>query len=101
VGRILHWRELNGYSFSDLSPRGPRHAFPHVYRYRLRPLSPTRCQVEVTVAGRWTTPLLPRPLVRLWLAWVFSHVATSARNALVGLTAGAALHDPSRLRSRT
>jgi hypothetical protein len=89
VGRILQWRELHGYSFSDLSPRGPRRAFPHVYRYRLRPLSPDRCRVEVTVAGLWTTPLVPRPLVRLWLAWVFSHIATSARNALVELTARA------------
>ena len=35
------WRELDGYSFSDLSPRGPRARFPHVYRYRL-PLSPDR-----------------------------------------------------------
>ena len=87
VGRILSWRELEGYSFSDLSPRGPRHAFPHVYRYRLRPLAPARCRVEITVAGLWTTRWLPGPLVRLWLAWVFSHIATSARNALVELTA--------------
>ena len=89
VGRILHWRELDGYSFSDLSPRGPRAAFPHVYRYRLRPLSPQSCRVEITVAGLWTTPLLPRFLVRLWLAWVFSHIAASARNALLDLTRGA------------
>jgi hypothetical protein len=89
VGRILHWRELNGYSFSDLSPRGPRHAFPHVYRYRLRAASRVRCQVVITVAGLCKTQVLPRPLVRLWLAWVFSHIATSARNALLEQTSAA------------
>jgi hypothetical protein len=87
LGRILHWRELDGYSFSDLSPRGPRSAFPHVYRYRLRALPPDRCQVEITVAGLWTTPFLPRPLIRLWLRWVFSHIAVSAHNSLLELTA--------------
>ena len=86
VGRILCWRENEGYSFSDLSANGPRSAFPHTYRYRLRPVSPGRCTVEITVAGRWTTTRVPRPLVRLWLRWVFSHIAASVRNTLIELT---------------
>ena len=92
VGRILQWRENEGYSFSDLSPRGLRRAFPHVYRYRLRPLSADTCQVEITVAGLWTTPLVPCFLVRLWLAWVFSHIATSARNSMLDLTSRSTDH---------
>jgi hypothetical protein len=87
VGRILSWRENDGYSFSDLSARGPRVAFPHVYRYRLRSMGAGRCAVEVTIAGLWTTRPMPRWLVRLWLRWVFSHIATSVRNALLEATA--------------
>ena len=86
VGRILQWRENHGYSFSDLSPRGPRRAFPHIYRYRLRPLDPNRCQVEITIAGLWTSTFIPRPVVRLWLRWVFSHIVASVHNALLETT---------------
>ena len=83
TGRILQWRENEGYSFSDLSRDGPRRGFPHVYRYRLRPRGPSRCAVEITVAGLWTATFLPRPLVRLWLGWVFAHIAASAHNSLL------------------
>ena len=83
VGRILQWAEGVGYSFSDLSRRGPRAGFPHVYRYRLRPGGPSRCVLEITIAGRWTARFLPRPLVRLWLRWVFSHIVFSVHNALL------------------
>ena len=89
LGRILQWRENEGYSFSDLSRDGPRRAFPHVYRYRLRPLGPRRCAVEITVAGLWTATFLPRPLVRFWLAWVFSHIAASVQNTLLELVSAA------------
>ena len=85
VGRILQWQENAGYSFSDLSRRGPRYGFPHVYRYRLWPAA-AGCVVEVTIAGRWTLGAVPRWLVRLWLRWVFSHIVRSVENTLIALT---------------
>ena len=83
VGRILQWREGSGYSFSDLSRRGPRAGFPHVYRYDLHPLCESRCALDVIVAGLWTMPLVPRPLVRLWLLWVFSHIVRRVEFELI------------------
>lgn len=94
VGRILQWQEGRGYSFSDLSRRHPFAGFPHVYRYRLLPAGPSRCVLEVTVAGRWTTPLLPRWAARLWLTWVFTHIAASVGNTLLALLAAAAQRHP-------
>ena len=86
VGRILQWRERRGYSFSDLSPRGPRSAFPHVYSYGLHPLGDGRCRIDILIAGLWTTTFIPRPLVRLWLRWVFSHIVQSVRQSVLQLT---------------
>ena len=83
VGRILTWDEGRGYSFSDLSRRRPRAAFPHAYRYELHPLDGDRCSLEIFIRGRWTMCLLPPPLVRLWLAWVFSHIARSVENEML------------------
>lgn len=94
IGRILQWQEGLGYSFSDLSRRNPLAAFPHVYRYRLLPTGPSRCMLEVTVAGRWTTPLLPRWAARLWLTWVFTHIAASVENTLLALLAAAPPRSP-------
>jgi hypothetical protein len=88
VGRILKWEEGVGYSFSDLSRAGPRCAFPHVYRYRLRAAGPSRCMIELTIAGLWTTRWLPPPLVRLWLLWIFSHIARSVQNTLLASPCG-------------
>lgn len=84
VGRILQWEENAGYSFSDLSRRGPRHGFPHVYRYRLWSCD-DGCFVEVTIAGLWTASALPRWMVQLWLRWVFSHIVRSVENTLLSL----------------
>lgn len=89
VGRILAWEEGCGYGFSDLSRRRPRAAFPHAYRYELRPLGGERCRLEISVRGRWTTRMLPRPLVRLWLVWVFSHIVRSAENEMLAAAAAA------------
>ena len=94
VGRILQWQEGRGYSFSDLSRRHPLAAFPHVYRYRLLPAGPSVCVLEVTVAGRWTTPLWPRWAARLWLTWVFTHIAASVSNTLLALLAATAQRHP-------
>jgi hypothetical protein len=97
VGRILRWRELDrstappgrppdrpaGYSFSDLSRRGPRHGFPHTFSYYLRPAGAESCKLEVVVRGRWTAWFVPRWIARLWLGWVFAHVVLSVRNSLL------------------
>lgn len=91
VGRILRWREFDpadprpaGYSFSDLSARGPRHGFPHVFAYDLAPAGKAndRCRLRIVVRGRWTAPV-PRWAARLWLWWVFGHVVLSVRNAFL------------------
>jgi hypothetical protein len=91
VGRILRWREFDpadthpaGYSFSDLSARGPRRGFPHVFTYSLRPAGrkDDRCRLEIAVRGRWTAPV-PRWAAKLWLWWVFAHVVLSVRNSLL------------------
>lgn len=111
VGRILRWQELErsaaaaptpgkrygpaGYSFSDLSRRGPRHGFPHTFSYYLRPAGPESCTLEVVVRGRWTARLVPRWAARLWLEWVFAHVVLSVRNSL--LLAAATRHKPDSL----
>jgi hypothetical protein len=83
VGRILSWEEGSGYSFSDLSRRRPRAAFPHAYRYEVNSLDAARCCLDVSIRGRWTLRILPRWLVRLWLAWVFSHIVRSVENRLL------------------
>jgi hypothetical protein len=97
VGRILRWQELNwphpaadgqrdrpaGYSFSDLSRRGPRHGFPHTFSYYLRPAGPTSCTLDIVVRGRWTARHVPAWVGRLWLRWVFAQVVVSVRNSLL------------------
>jgi hypothetical protein len=102
VGRILRWRELDrsarpaggprgrpaGYSFSDLSQRGPRHGFPHTFSYYLRPAGAASCTLEVVVRGRWTARLMPRWAAWLWLRWVFGQVVMSVRNSLLLAAAG-------------
>lgn len=52
VGRILRWREGVGFAFSDLSRRGPRAGFPHVFALTLEPAGDARCVVRLTVRGR-------------------------------------------------
>ena len=88
VGRILTWEEGRGYSFGDLSRTRPRRAFPHAYRYELHPLDAEHCCLEISIRGRWTMRLLPRPVVRLWLAWVFSHIARSVENEMLAVCCG-------------
>ena len=81
VGRIVRWREGDGYAFSDLSSRGPRHGFPHVMSLRVAD-TPDGCIVVVRVTGRWTTPT-PRWMTRLWLAWVLLSITQRTRNNLL------------------
>ena len=90
VGRILSWEEGHGYRFSDRSRRRPGAAFPHAYQYELHPLGPDRCCLEISIRGRWTASFVPRPLVRLWLVWVFSHIVKSIENEMLAAALGMA-----------
>jgi hypothetical protein len=82
-GRILLWREGVGYSFSDLSHRGPRSGFPHVFSYRLQSLGEGTCRLHINVRGLWTARHLPRWCAWLWLWWVFSHIVRNIRRELL------------------
>ena len=81
-GRILRWRENDGFAFSDVSLRGNRVGFPHVLSFRLEPTSPSTCLLHITVMGRWTAPVW-RWTARLWLRWVFAHIVHSTENQLL------------------
>lgn len=83
VGRILVWREGVGYSFSDLSERGPRAGFPHVFSYRIEPAGSAACRLQIRVRGLWTARTVPRLLARAWLWWVFAHVVRSVENRVL------------------
>ncbi|HZL36018.1 MAG TPA: hypothetical protein VFC78_11950 [Tepidisphaeraceae bacterium] len=83
VGRILIWREGVGYSFSDLSTRGPRAGFPHVLSYRLQPAGQSSCRLHIRVRGLWTARHVPRWAAWLWLTWVFGHIVRNVRNELM------------------
>jgi hypothetical protein len=71
-GRILRWQEGVGYAFSDLSERGARRGFPHVYSYRVVPIGCHACRLSISVRGRWTAKLLPRWAAKLWVGWVMA-----------------------------
>jgi hypothetical protein len=77
-GRILAWREGVGYTFSDLSPRGPRVGFPHVFIVRVEPAAECtgqpKSRLTIRIRGRWTSRLAPVWLGRLWIRLVcFEH----------------------------
>jgi hypothetical protein len=80
TGRILVWREILGYSYSDLSRHGPRRGFPHVLSYRLESLGPGSTRLHIMVRGRWTATGVPRLLTRLYLRWVFTQILHRVRN---------------------
>lgn len=87
VGRILRWVEWPGdrpgFAFSDLSRRGARVGFPHAISFHLTP-SGDASLLHIRVGGRWTPPV-PRPLSRLWLAWVFHHIVSTTRRRLLAM----------------
>jgi hypothetical protein len=70
VGRVLWWEEGRGYAVSDLSKRGVRVGFPHICRYEVAQRPDGGARLSITARGRWTATWLPRPIVKLWLAWV-------------------------------
>lgn len=82
VGRVLRWVEGSEYCFSDLSTRGTRVGFPHVYRYQVQPRGDCASRISVTVTGRWSQRSLPRGLVRLWLRFVMAQLAARIRIAM-------------------
>jgi hypothetical protein len=90
-GRILSWREGRSYAFSDLSRhdrpregrrhRGRRQGFPHVFFVEIIPQG-DRCQLVITVRGKWTSRMMPVVVARLWLRWVFLEHARLLMKAL-------------------
>jgi len=81
VGRILAWREGEGYAFSDLSRRGPRRGFPHVMAMHVRD-SARGCELAIRVTGLWTART-PRWVAKLWLRWVMASITQGVRNDLL------------------
>jgi hypothetical protein len=86
-GRILAWRENSGYTFSDLSPRGPRTGFPHVFQVQIEPLyvppdGPPMSRLMIRVRGRWTSRLIPVWIGRLWIRLVCLEHARLLRKGL-------------------
>jgi hypothetical protein len=74
-GRILRWQPGRGWSFSDLSRRGPRLGFPHVFDVGLTPTGPGSCRLVLRITGLWTLRILPRPLALVWLVVIFLKIA--------------------------
>jgi len=69
-GKLLRWREGQSLAFSDLSARGPRHGFPHVFFVDVSSLDAERTRLLVTVRGKWTAAWVPHCLQRCWLGYV-------------------------------
>lgn len=83
VGRICRWKEGDGFAFSDLSRRGLKSGFPHIFSYRIRPISPGACDVQIRVAGKWTASFVPRWLAWLWLRWIMQFAIQQFENKLM------------------
>ncbi|MBW3598491.1 MAG: SRPBCC family protein [Planctomycetes bacterium] len=83
-GRILKWEEGRKYAFSDLSPRGPRHGFPHVFFVSVEPLSeePITTRLTITVRGKWSSRWIPITLGRRWVWLVTRDHARLIRKAM-------------------
>jgi hypothetical protein len=86
-GKLLNWREGHGFAFSDLSARGPRHGFPHVFFVKVLQLDAERTCLQVTVRGKWTAPWVPHWLRRCWLTYVCREHARLLRPYLLPETA--------------
>ena len=86
-GRIVAWREGSGYTFSDLSSRGSRTGFPHVFMINLESLATSgnhspRTRLTIRIRGRWTSRLAPVWIGRLWVRLVCLEHARLLRKAL-------------------
>lgn len=85
--RMVYWREGRGFAFSDLSKRGVQVGFPHVCMYDLTAKGERTCTLAVSARGRWTARWVPKPLVKLWLAWVLLETQRCIEIELSRLTA--------------
>jgi hypothetical protein len=85
-GRLLRWDEGRGYAFSDLSARGPRCGFPHVFFVTVTPApGPAAATVvRIEVRGRWTARWVPVWLRISWLQFVAGDHARLLRVAFEG-----------------
>lgn len=84
-GRLLYWHEGLGYAFSDLSARGPKHGFPHVFFVAIQPAAvggDNRTRLVIEVRGKWTARWVPRLVRGWWLKYVFAEHARLLRAAL-------------------
>ena len=80
-GKIIGWREGVGYTFSDLSPRGPRVGFPHVFMVKIEPIE-QHSRLTICIRGRWTSRVAPVWLGRLWIRLVCREHARLLRKGL-------------------
>ncbi len=87
-GRILWWREEEGYAFSDLSRRGRRVGFPHATVFRVEPDGVGGCRWSIEVRGLWTARLVPRWAAWVWMSWILLHIVTSVRLNVLGASVG-------------
>jgi hypothetical protein len=89
-GRILWWEEGRGYALSDISRRGPRCDFPHVFFIRVEPVridavsaDRGKCaRLTIDVRGKWTSCWIPAAVGRCWMRWVMREHARLLRKAL-------------------
>ncbi len=72
-GKLLSFREGSGFAFSDLSARGGRRGFPHVFTVGVEPLAGGRTpwtRLSVRIRGKWTARWMPKWAVRWWIETV-------------------------------
>lgn len=80
-GRVLWWREQDGFAFSDLSARGAARGFPHLFIYRIEAGDATSGVLLMEIKGRWTARFIPARLGRWWIAAVCRYHARLLRAA--------------------
>jgi hypothetical protein len=88
-GRIVAWRENVGYTFSDLSQRGPQTGFPHVFIVKIeeclrKPMTGPKetSRLTIQIRGQWTSRLAPVWLGRAWVWLVCREHARLLRKGL-------------------
>ena len=80
-GRILWWREGEGFAISDLSSRNPHAGFPHVFTYHIESSGDT-ASLHIDITGRWTSRLVPTWLGRIWIRLICRYHAMLLTRAL-------------------
>jgi hypothetical protein len=83
-GRLLSWKEGDGYAFSDISARGSGRGFPHAFFVSVAAAGPGQLEqtrLTVRVRGKWTAHLIPLWIGQWWLRYVCSEHARLLRAA--------------------